>query len=90
MRLPSVCDQLGVMQAMLDAGIATRRGIMCAHLEAACADIVPRTPLPCSELAQSRCILLPLFPQLTDAEQAEVAGALRGACEPGMQAQRHE
>ncbi len=88
-RLPSVCDQLEVMQAMLDAGIATRRGIMCAHLEAAYGDMVPRTPLPHSELAQARCILLPLFPQLTDAEQAEVADALRRACEPVVQASRH-
>ena len=29
-RLPEVVDQKGVMQSMLDAGIATRRGIMCS------------------------------------------------------------
>ena len=29
--LPEGCDQRQVMQAMLDSGIATRRGIMCAH-----------------------------------------------------------
>jgi dTDP-4-amino-4,6-dideoxygalactose transaminase len=34
-RLPESCDQIGVMQAMLDAGIATRRGVMCAHREPA-------------------------------------------------------
>jgi dTDP-4-amino-4,6-dideoxygalactose transaminase len=88
-RLPPACDQRTVMQAMLDAGIATRRGIMCAHLEAAYADIVPRTPLPLSELAQARCILLPLYPQMTDAEQATVAAALRDACRLVEPALRH-
>ena len=34
-RLPKSVDQRGVMQQMLDEGIATRRGIMCAHLEPA-------------------------------------------------------
>ncbi len=34
-RLPENTDQRQVMQAMLDEGIATRRGIMCAHLEPA-------------------------------------------------------
>ena len=32
-RLPDGVDQREVMQAMLDAGISTRRGIMCAHRE---------------------------------------------------------
>jgi dTDP-4-amino-4,6-dideoxygalactose transaminase len=35
-RLPAPCDQRLVMQAMLDAGISTRRGIMCSHREEAC------------------------------------------------------
>ena len=30
-RLPTAYDQRQVMQMMLDAGIAVRRGIMCAH-----------------------------------------------------------
>ena len=34
-RLPESVDQKGVMQHMLDAGIATRRGIMCSHREGA-------------------------------------------------------
>jgi dTDP-4-amino-4,6-dideoxygalactose transaminase len=33
-RLPAPCDQREVMQALLDQGIATRRGIMCSHREA--------------------------------------------------------
>ena len=34
-RLPAGCDQRRVMQSMLDTGVATRRGIMCSHREAA-------------------------------------------------------
>ena len=33
-RLPKGLDQRSVMQAMLDEGISTRRGIMCSHREA--------------------------------------------------------
>lgn len=33
-RLPDHCDQRTVMQSLLDKGISTRRGIMCAHREA--------------------------------------------------------
>jgi len=78
-RLPDRVDQRAVMQHMLDRGVATRRGIMCIHREPAYADLQPRFPLPVSELAQSRTIQLPLFPQLTDAEQAEVIDALDSA-----------
>ncbi len=92
-RLPSSCDQRGVMQALLDAGIATRRGIMCAHREAA----YPRGTWRCgqedtcgcpsgtcdrlqeSEAAQAQCILLPLHEHLTHVDQDAVVGALRDA-----------
>lgn len=79
-RLPPGCDQRGVMQQMLDQGIATRRGIQCAHREDSYRDLPLRRPLPHSEQAQDRCILLPLYPELTEVEQARVADALRRAC----------
>ena len=44
-RLPIGVDQVSVMQSMLDQGVATRRGIMCAHLEAAYSGSQSRTPL---------------------------------------------
>lgn len=78
-RLPSWVDQRTVMQAMLDADVATRRGIMCAHLEGAYADSPLRQPLPESEAAHHHCILLPLFPGLADAEQDQVVDALARA-----------
>jgi dTDP-4-amino-4,6-dideoxygalactose transaminase len=79
-RLPSHCDQRTVMQIMLDAGIATRRGIMCSHREAVYAKAPLRVPLPHSEAAQDQCIILPLYPQMTSAEQEQVAAVLKKAC----------
>lgn len=79
-QLPAGCDQRSVMQAMLDDGIGTRRGIMCSHREPAYADVVPRHSLANSENAQDHCVLLPLFAQMTEAEQQQVATSLRDAC----------
>jgi perosamine synthetase len=79
-RLPEQADQVVVMQAMLEQGVATRRGIMCSHREPAYRDNPLRAPLPRSEAAQDRCIILPLYPQMTAADQERVAAALSGAC----------
>jgi len=78
-RLPEACDQRRVMQTMLDAGVATRRGVMCAHREPPYKDLPLRHPLPLSERAQDRCILLPLYPQMTEEEQIRVVEALKQA-----------
>jgi perosamine synthetase len=75
--LPAHCDQRTVMQAMLDAGVATRRGVMCAHREEGYRN---GWRLPNSELAQDRRIILPLYHQMTDDEQMQVADALKKAC----------
>jgi perosamine synthetase len=91
-RLPDRCDQRQVMQAMLEAGISTRRGIMCAHREPAyqqeawsCG--VAQAECQCkagecsrlveSEQAQDRAILLPLFHQMTEQEQAYIVEVFR-------------
>jgi len=79
-RLPTQINQRTVMQAMLDAGIGTRRGIMCSHREEAYMDLPLHHPLPESEAAQVHCILLPLYPQMTEEEQDRVAAALHQAC----------
>ena len=78
--LPDGLDQRAVMQAMLETGISTRRGIMCSHREEAYADAALPHPLPYSEHAQDRSILLPLYAQMTDAEQDQVVAALAAAC----------
>ena len=80
-RLPESVEQVSVMQAMLDQGIATRRGIMCSHREPAYQKESWRSPssLAESERAQEECVLLPLFHQLTEEDQQRVASGLRGA-----------
>jgi dTDP-4-amino-4,6-dideoxygalactose transaminase len=94
-RLPDACDQRQVMQQLLDEGISTRRGVMCAHREPAYAHepwtCVPNTVrCPCgvggcqrlreSEGAQDRSIILPLYHTLADDDQQRVVAALRRAC----------
>ncbi|GAB4341889.1 MAG: DegT/DnrJ/EryC1/StrS family aminotransferase [Leptolyngbyaceae cyanobacterium] len=91
-RLPDHCDQKQVMQALLDAGISTRRGIMCSHREPAYQQEAwscgaARTECNCepgrcdrlieSERAQDRTILLPLFHQMTEQAQDCIIQALK-------------
>ena len=77
-RLPERVDQRAVMQSMLDDGIATRRGIMCAHLEPAYAGAGGGASLAESERARNHCILLPLYPEVAP-EQERVVASLRAA-----------
>lgn len=79
-RLPPGCDQRTVMQRMLEEGVSTRRGVMCSHREAPYENVLLRQPLPRSELAQDRSIMLPLYPHMREADQAKVSEALRRAC----------
>jgi perosamine synthetase len=92
-RLPDGSDQRLVMQAMLDAGIATRRGVMCSHREPAyrnikwsCGENALKCNhklgkcknLPASEAGQDKTIILPLYHQMTIVEQHRVAETLKG------------
>ena len=82
-RLPEECDQKQVMQTMLDAGISTRRGIMCAHREAAYqieAWSCGSDRLIESERATDRAIILPLFHQMTESEQDRAIAVLKTVC----------
>ena len=85
LRLADGLDQREVMQGLLTRGVATRRGVMCAHREPAFPPGSWRAGpggLPESERAQDRTILLPLFPGLTENEQDCVIEALREVCQP--------
>lgn len=75
-RLADDIDQVILMQTMLDSGIATRRGIMNMHQEGAQADVPRPHPLTRSEAARDHCVMLPLYAQMTDAEQDQVVAAL--------------
>jgi dTDP-4-amino-4,6-dideoxygalactose transaminase len=68
--------QKEVMQALLNRGIRTVRGVMCAHREEAYAGSPLRFPLPVSERLQDRSVIIPLYPGLTDGDQDRVISAL--------------
>ena len=75
--------QRAVMQALLDEGISTRRGVMNAHREAAYPPgtwrVAPAHHLERSEEAQDTAIMLPLFHDLHETDQDRVIGAVRAA-----------
>jgi dTDP-4-amino-4,6-dideoxygalactose transaminase len=79
--LPEGVDQRQVMQAMLDDGIATRRGVMNAHREPAYArgEAGVRFPLPVSEFAQDHGLILPMFDEMTDEDVETVSASLADA-----------
>jgi hypothetical protein len=65
------------MQGMLDRGVASRRGIMCAHREAPYVGQRHRHSLLESERAQEHCLLLPLYADMTEVDQKSVVVALK-------------
>ena len=71
-------DQRMVMQHLLDEGVASRRGIMCAHMEGAYPD-PQRHDLSRSEAARDRSVILPLYPQMTADDQQTVVRVLAAA-----------
>jgi dTDP-4-amino-4,6-dideoxygalactose transaminase len=75
-------DQRTVMQHMLDAGVATRRGATCAHREPAYPRETWRATesLGTSERLQSHGLALPLFHDMTADDQDYVVNALHAAC----------
>jgi perosamine synthetase len=67
-----------LLQRLADAGISARRGIMAAHLEPAYRDVVHH-PLPVTERLTARTLILPLFHDLTEAQQDLVVSVIADA-----------
>lgn len=91
-RLADEFDQRTVMQELLNSGVSTRRGVMCVHREAAYRSgwrCICGTPeehrcnsgncLGRGERAQDTGLVLPLYHQLTEADQDRVVDSLRHA-----------
>lgn len=78
-RLPGVpaARRDAFMQALLDDGIASRRGVMSIHREACYVERFGRQSFPASEAASDQCVCLPLYTQMTDAEIEQVVAAVR-------------
>ena len=80
MRLEAA-NQRSVMQRMLDDGVSTRRGVMNAHREQAYPPGTWRAagPLTRSERAQDTAVALPLYHDMTHADQDRVVDSLTRA-----------
>lgn len=66
-----------VMQEMLDAGIATRRGVMAVHLEPYYRQRLPYLSLPVTEIATRDTLILPNYATMTETEQEYVMAHLK-------------
>ncbi|MDP9811465.1 dTDP-4-amino-4,6-dideoxygalactose transaminase [Rhizobium tibeticum] len=80
LQLPAYLDQRDIMQALLDRGISTRRGIMNIHLEDAYSEHGSHrvaTSLKHSVAAQQHSIILPLFAQMTGSDLTCVVDAIK-------------
>jgi dTDP-4-amino-4,6-dideoxygalactose transaminase len=75
---PPVVD---VLESLASAGVSARRGIMAAHIEPAYADH-PHAPLPVTEHLTTRTLILPVYHDMTEAEQHTVVAALASALAP--------
>jgi dTDP-4-amino-4,6-dideoxygalactose transaminase len=72
-----------VLGVLGDAGVSARRGIMAAHLEPAYHDH-PSEALPVTERLTAHSLILPLFHEMTEAQQDTVVRAVRGCLDgPG-------
>lgn len=69
-------DREGLLTALAEAGISARRGIMAAHRQPAYAS--SGVSLPATEHLTDTTLILPLFHQISDSEQARVIDVLRG------------
>jgi len=67
-----------LLQQLVEAGVSARRGIMAAHLEPAYEGCAHR-PLPISERLTARTLILPLFHELTEAEQDSIVSVVAAA-----------
>jgi perosamine synthetase len=81
LRVPRDLDRGQIMQMLLESGISTRRGIMCAHREPAYRNQPWRGAgsLHRSEEAQDTGLILPLYPQMDPRDQAAVVLELKQA-----------
>jgi dTDP-4-amino-4,6-dideoxygalactose transaminase len=67
----------GLLTAMAEASISARRGIMAAHRQPAYAGRPQRTALPVTEHLTDTTLILPVYQQMSESEQARVIDVLR-------------
>jgi len=77
--LPPDMDQRGAMQSLLEAGISSRRGVMCAHREPAFRGTPQAHSLEVSEHLQDHSIMLPIHTYMDEGDVDRVVRALAEA-----------
>lgn len=75
-------------QQLLDAGIACRPAYMACHLQDAYRCLYPLLWLPGTEKALESVVILPLYPQMTEDEQAFVIETVRSSLRRSARASR--
>jgi dTDP-4-amino-4,6-dideoxygalactose transaminase len=75
-------DRDELLQRLFDAGVSARRGIMAAHREPAYAGHGAEE-LPVTDWFTTRSLILPLFHEMTEAEQEHVVEVICQAAERG-------
>lgn len=73
-------DREGLLEALARVDISARRGIMATHRQPPYRDLVPEGGLPVTEHLNDDTLILPVYHQLTEADQDRVIAVLR---EPG-------
>jgi len=66
-----------LMQALLDKGIASRRGVMTSHRETAYKAMCEGLSLPRTEEACDRSIIIPLYVPMEDSDISFIIQVLR-------------
>lgn len=69
-------DREGLLTALAEAGISARRGIMAAHRQLPYGDLAAVGSLPNTERLTDNTLILPLYHELTEAEQDRVIAVL--------------
>ena len=72
-----------ILQSMADKGISCRRGIQPLYAEPYFRPIYPNLLLPASEGVAKTTMFLPIFPGLSEADQARVVKALKDSLTRG-------
>ncbi len=80
---PFPLDREGLLAHLAEADVSARRGIMASHRQPAYAGL-EHGPLPVTERLTDNTLILPLFHQMTEAQQDQVIDAIRAVASTGV------
>ncbi len=77
-------DRDGLLEALAEAGISARRGIMAAHRQVPYRALTPAGGLPGTERFTDNTLILPVYHSLSEADQDRVIAVLRDPRSPAL------